>query len=74
MDIGLEGLASARESGYLGMTVERSPVGLPGLRVVDVIQQSPAWKSGFRVGDRVLAVSGQAVSSIDEFAGEFGAV
>lgn len=67
---GLNPELAPREPGYLGMTVERAPVGLPGLRVVDVVNQSPAWKGGFRTGDRVLAVSGQSVSSIDEFAGE----
>ncbi len=55
---------------YLGMTLERMVTGETGLRVVNVTEQSPAWKAGFRIGDRVLAVSGTAVNDIDGFAGE----
>ena len=28
--------------------------------------QSPAWKAGFRVGDRIVGVGGQAVSTLDQ--------
>jgi membrane-associated protease RseP (regulator of RpoE activity) len=55
---------------YLGMTLEK-PLGVDsGLQVVEVVDQSPAWKSGFRIGDRVIAVGGRSVSSIDSFASE----
>ncbi len=56
------------EPPYLGMTLERPVGGGLGLRVVEVVNQSPAWKSGFRIDDRVLAISGNAVSDIDSFA------
>ncbi len=55
---------------YLGMTLERPSGGGLGLRVVEVVDQSPAWKSGFRIDDRVLAIAGTAVADIDAFAGE----
>lgn len=56
--------------GYLGLTLEPvSGVGI-GLSVVDVTPQSPAWKGGFRIGDRVVGVAGQAVTTIDQFANE----
>ena len=55
---------------FLGMTLERPIGGGMGLRVVEVVNQSPAWKSGFRVEDRVLAIAGNAVTDIDAFADE----
>jgi predicted metalloprotease with PDZ domain len=41
-----------------------------GLAVVDVTNQSPAWKAGFRIGDRIVGVGGQAVTNLDQFANE----
>jgi membrane-associated protease RseP (regulator of RpoE activity) len=56
--------------GYLGLTLEPvAGVGI-GLSVVDVTPQSPAWKGGFRIGDRIVGVAGQAVTTIDQFATE----
>jgi len=56
--------------GYLGLTLEPvAGVGI-GLSVVDVTPQSPAWKGGFRIGDRIVGVAGQAVTTIDQFANE----
>lgn len=54
--------------GFLGLTVESVPGGGFGLTVVEVAQDSPAWKAGFRVGDRVISVSGHAVATVDAFA------
>lgn len=54
--------------GYLGLTVETNPGGGFGLTVVEVSQDSPAWKAGFRNGDKIIGVSGQAVSTVDAFA------
>lgn len=54
--------------GYLGLTLEPISGGNFGLSVVEVTPQSPAWKSGFRLGDRVVGVGGQAVTTIDQFA------
>jgi membrane-associated protease RseP (regulator of RpoE activity) len=58
----------APEGGYLGLTLEPLPGGNFGLAVVEVAPQSPAWKSGFRIGDRVIGVEGQAVTTMDQFA------
>ena len=54
--------------GFLGLTVEANPGGGFGLTVVEVSADSPAWKAGFRNGDKVIAVSGQAVSTFEAFA------
>ncbi len=52
--------------GFLGLVVEPVQGGGFGLSVVDVTNQSPAWKAGFRVGDRIVGVGGQAVSTLDQ--------
>jgi membrane-associated protease RseP (regulator of RpoE activity) len=54
--------------GFLGLTVEPLPGTGFGLTVVEVVPDSPAWKAGFRNGDRVIGVAGQAVSTVDAFA------
>jgi S1-C subfamily serine protease len=36
--------------------------------VAEVKPDSPAWKAGFRVGDRLIGVEGNAVSTVDAFA------
>jgi membrane-associated protease RseP (regulator of RpoE activity) len=60
--------APAANPGYLGMTVESITGGGFGLNVVAVTQNSPAWKAGFQPGDKVVAVNGAAVTSVDSFA------
>ncbi len=59
---------AADGGGFLGLTVETVPGGGFGLTVVEVAPDSPAWKSGFRMGDRVISVSGHAVATVDAFA------
>ncbi len=61
-------VASPSGQPFLGLTLQKPSGNLLGLRVVSIADRSPAWKSGFLVSDRVLAVSDQAVSSIEEFA------
>ena len=56
--------------GFLGLTVESIPGGGFGLTVVEVTADSPAWKAGFRNGDKVIGVSGQAVSTVEAFASQ----
>lgn len=58
--------------GFLGLTVESIPGGGFGLTVVEVTPDSPAWKAGFRNGDKVIGVSGQAVSTVDAFSEQLG--
>ncbi len=60
--------SSTGGGGFLGLTVESIPGGGFGLTVVEVAADSPAWKAGFRNGDKVIGVSGQAVSTVDAFA------
>ncbi len=61
------GGASGGGGGFLGLTVESIPGGGFGLTVVEVTADSPAWKAGFRNGDKVIGVSGQAVSTVNAF-------
>ena len=61
------GGASGGGGGFLGLTVESIPGGGFGLTVVEVAADSPAWKAGFRNGDKVIGVSGQAVSTVNAF-------
>lgn len=56
--------------GFLGMTVESATGGGFGLSVVEIAADSPAWKAGFRIGDRVIGVAGQAVTTVEAFADE----
>jgi len=60
--------ASPSGQPFLGLTLQRPSGNLLGLRVVAIADRSPAWKSGFQISDRVLAVSDQAISSIEDFA------
>ncbi len=54
--------------GYLGLVAEQAIGGGMGLRVVEVAKDSPAWKAGFQVGDRILAVGGNAIRNLDDLA------
>ncbi|XZE42948.1 PDZ domain-containing protein [Pirellulaceae bacterium SH467] len=54
--------------GYLGMTVESSAGGGFGLNVAQVTPDSPAYKAGFRPGDRLIGVEGAAVATVEDFA------
>lgn len=54
--------------GFLGLDVAAIPGGGFGLAVLEVTRDSPAWKAGFRIGDKIIGVSGQAVSTVDAFA------
>jgi membrane-associated protease RseP (regulator of RpoE activity) len=55
-------------SGYLGLVAEETNGSGIGLLVAEVTQNSPAWKAGFEVGDRLLGVDGFAISKIDDLA------
>jgi membrane-associated protease RseP (regulator of RpoE activity) len=60
--------AKPNGGGYLGLEVATVPGGGFGLNVINVTADSPAWKGGFRIGDRIIGVSGQAVTTIEAFA------
>lgn len=57
---------------YLGLEAEDVVGGGIGVRVASVAEQSPAWKSGFEVGDRILAVNGFAVANLKSMAEQMG--
>lgn len=67
---GSSGAAAPSEEGppYLGLSVERATDGRAGLRVVEIASLSPAWKAGFKIGDQIVAVAGQSIATIDDFA------
>lgn len=56
--------------GYLGMEVESISGGGFGLMVASVTPNSPAFKAGFREGDKLIGVEGAAVSGVDGFASQ----
>lgn len=49
---------------YLGLEAEETIDGGIGVRVSNVTRDSPAWKAGFEVGDRILAVNGFAIANL----------
>lgn len=62
------GQIAARSSGqiYLGLEAEEPVGGGIGVRVSSLVNQSPAWKAGFKVGDRILAINGYAIANLDD--------
>jgi PDZ domain len=62
--------ATEREPGYLGLiTDDRSEQGR-GVRVVKVVEGSPAAEAGFQVGDLIVAIEGQRAASLDDVAAQ----
>ena len=53
---------------YLGLEAENPAGGGIGVRVTGLTEQSPAWKAGFQIGDRILAVNGFAIADLDGMA------
>jgi serine protease Do len=49
--------------GWVGMRIEGVA---GGVRVSDVLPESPAEKAGIQAGDRLVAVNGQAVKDVDD--------
>jgi hypothetical protein len=56
------------EPGYLGLVSDDRREQGQGVRVVRVIENSPAEKAGFAVDDVIVAVGGQPTGSLDEMA------
>jgi membrane-associated protease RseP (regulator of RpoE activity) len=50
---------------YLGLEAEPLVGGGIGVRVVQVTENSPAWRGGFRVGDVIQALDGYAIAGLD---------
>lgn len=53
---------------FLGLEAEDVTGGGLGVAVTTITENSPAWKAGFRVGDRIVAVNGFAISGLDQMA------
>jgi hypothetical protein len=59
-----------REPGYLGLVTDDRRDQGQGVRVVKVVENSPAAKAGFAVDDLIVAVSGQPTGSLDAMAAQ----
>ncbi len=57
---------------YLGLEAEEVTGGGIGVRVTRVTQGSPAWKGGFRSEDRIAAINGFAIASLDSMVEQLG--
>jgi predicted metalloprotease with PDZ domain len=68
LDVAEDGSSPTQPAGYLGLTAEKWGGGGLGLRVVEMVRDGPAWKAGFRIGDRILGVAGRSISDLDQFA------
>ncbi|MFO0942237.1 MAG: PDZ domain-containing protein [Pirellulales bacterium] len=55
----------ASERIYLGLDAEPPLEGI-GVRVATVTKDSPAWKAGFKVDDRILGINGFAIGKLDD--------
>jgi len=58
----------ANEPGYLGLVADQSTSPPSGVRVMEVRPGGPAAQGGVQVGDRILAVDGRPVRTMDDFA------
>lgn len=57
---------------YLGLEAEETTGGGIGVRVTKVTENSPAWKGGIRVGDRISGVNGFAINNLDSMVEQLG--
>lgn len=55
-----------REPGYLGLVTDDRRDQGQGVRVLKVVEDSPAAKAGFAVDDLIVAIGGQPTSSLNE--------
>lgn len=54
--------------GYAGLVVDRGPEADDTIAVLKVVPKGPAERSGIQPGDRILAVDGRPVATLDEMA------
>jgi predicted metalloprotease with PDZ domain len=59
-----------REPGYLGLVTDDRRDQGQAVRVIKVVEDSPAAKAGFAVDDLIVAVGGQPTGSLDEMAAQ----
>lgn len=67
-----DALASDQQRAYLGLEAEELKGGGVGVRVSDVTRDSPAWKAGFQVDDRIIAVNGFAIAGMSGMVQQLG--
>ncbi|WP_197355451.1 PDZ domain-containing protein [Aureliella helgolandensis] len=51
---------------YLGLEAEELQSGGLGVRVSHITNRSPAWKAGFEVHDRIVAINGNGITTLDD--------
>jgi predicted metalloprotease with PDZ domain len=64
--------AAAGQRAYLGLEAEELKGGGVGVRVSDVTRDSPAWKAGFQVNDRIIGVNGFAIAGMSGMVQQLG--
>ena len=64
--------ASQAERPYLGCSL-RSMLDKPGMMVLLVNTESPAWHAGLKVGDIILDIDGIKVNNITDYYGALAA-
>lgn len=57
---------------YLGLEAVNNPGAGIGVQVAAVANRSPAWKAGFQVNDRIVAINGFAIGSLDDMVTQIG--
>lgn len=57
---------------YLGLEAEELTAGGIGVRVTNVTQDSPAWKAGFKLGDRIMGINGFAIANLQDMVKQLG--
>jgi predicted metalloprotease with PDZ domain len=55
--------AQTAPAAYLGLMTDDATQGRPGLRVLNVVNNGPAYQGGVRSGDIIVSLQGQPVSS-----------
>ncbi len=58
-------VVAERVAAEFGFFVREGEEAAPGAVVGAVAERSPAWRGGLRAGDRILAVNGEAVGSVE---------
>lgn len=56
---------------YLGLEAEELP-SIKGLRIATVTRDSPAWKSGFQIDDRIIGINGFSITKMSDMIEQMG--
>lgn len=57
---------------YLGLEAEELTGGGIGVRVTNITKDSPAWKAGFKIGDRIMGINGFAIANLEDMVKQLG--